>query len=101
MPPAKRRPKIEKRPPLEKRLTQIRAEIAKLKRDRANVRRDEFEEMSKSLRTLRKNTNDLATQLTRIAQMQAELDLITTHRRRRGWAEENQGQSTPTKVESK
>ena len=68
---------------LNKRLGQIRADICTLKRDQASVRRDEFEEMSKSLRELHKNTDDLiehtkhlATQFTRIAQIQAELDTI-------------------------
>jgi hypothetical protein len=77
--PAKRRrtARPDKRLALNKRLVQIRADVATLKRDRASVRRDEFEEMSKSVRELHKNTNDLATQFTRIAQIQAELDLIS------------------------
>jgi hypothetical protein len=78
MPPAKRRVprRADKRLALNKRLVRIRAEVAKLKRDRATVRRDEFEDMSKSLRQLEKNTHDLATQLTRIAQIQVEVDVI-------------------------
>jgi hypothetical protein len=82
MPAAKRR-RTDKRLALNKRLARIRTEVGRLKRDRATVRRDEFEEMSKSLRELHKNTDDLiehtknlATQFTRIAQIQAELDTI-------------------------
>ena len=47
------------------------------------MNREEFVEMSKSLRQLRENTDDLvkhtknlATQFTRIAQIQAEVDTI-------------------------
>jgi lysyl-tRNA synthetase class II len=78
MPPAKRRVprRTDKRLALNKRLVRIRAEVAKLKRDRATVRRDEFEDMTQSLRQLEKNTHDLATQLTRIAQIQVEVDVI-------------------------
>jgi predicted negative regulator of RcsB-dependent stress response len=83
--PAKRpRPRIaDKRLALHKRVARIRAEIATLKRNRAAVNRSEFLEMSKSLRQVKKNTDDLfehtqhlATQLTRIAQLQAEVDAI-------------------------
>jgi hypothetical protein len=87
MPPAKRRrrtgTKANKRLDLQKRLVQIRTEIAKLKRDRATVRREEFVEVTASLRQLQENTDglikhtrDLATQLTRISQIQAEVDGI-------------------------
>ena len=78
MRPAKRRGprRTDKRLALNKRLAQIRAEVSKLKRDRTAVKRDEFLEMSKSLRELHKNTDDLATQLTRIAQIQQEVDAI-------------------------
>ena len=77
MPAKQSRPRsTDKRLALDKRLGEIRAEIAKLKRDRAAVRRDEFAEMSKSLEQLHKNTDDLATQLTRIAQIQQEVDTI-------------------------
>ena len=78
MRPAKRRSprRTDKRLALNKRLAQIRAEVSKLKRDRTAVKRDEFLEMSKSLRELHKNTDDLATQLTRIAQIQQEVDAI-------------------------
>ena len=68
--------RTDKRLALNKRLAQIRAEVSKLKRDRAVVKRDEFLEMNKSLRELHKNTDDLATQLTRIAQIQQEVDAI-------------------------
>jgi DNA anti-recombination protein RmuC len=75
--------RTDKRLALSKRLVRIRAEVSKLKHDRAAVRRDEFEEMSKSLRQLHKNTDDLvehtknlATQLTRISQIQQEVDAI-------------------------
>jgi hypothetical protein len=78
MPPAKRR--APRRPvqrlALNKRVKEIHAEIAKLKRDRATVKRGEFEAMTKSLRQLEKNTDDLATQLKRIAQIQVEVDVI-------------------------
>jgi len=84
MPAARRRPRLtDKRLVLNKRLVQIRSEIAKLKRDRGAVSRDEFVEMSSSLRQLQKNTDDLiehtknlATQFTRIAQIQTEVDAI-------------------------
>ena len=72
--PGPRRP--DKRLALNKRLVQIRAEISTLKRDRATVNRDEFLEMSKSLRQLQKNTDDLAVQLTRIGQIQEEVDVL-------------------------
>jgi hypothetical protein len=72
-----RRPRsADKRLALNTRLGAIRAEIANLKRDRAAVRRDEFVEMSKSLEQLQTNTDDLATQLTRIGQIQQEIDTI-------------------------
>jgi septal ring factor EnvC (AmiA/AmiB activator) len=61
---------------LHQRLAQIRADIAKLRRDRAAVKRQEFVEMNKSLQELHKNTVDLATQLTRISQIQHEIDTI-------------------------
>jgi septal ring factor EnvC (AmiA/AmiB activator) len=71
-----KRQAVKKRLALHKRRTQIRAEISTLKRDRASVKREEFDAMSKTLRQLEKNTNDLATQLTRIAQIQVEVDVI-------------------------
>ena len=76
-PPKRRSPRRpDKRLALNKRLAQIRAEVSKLTRDRTAVKRDEFLEMSKSLRELHKNTDDLATQLIRIAQIQQEVDAI-------------------------
>jgi hypothetical protein len=68
--------KRESRLAMHKRLMKIHAEITALRRERAIVNRDEFEEMTKSLRQIEKNTYDIATQFTRIAQMQAELDSI-------------------------
>lgn len=75
---AKRRrsARTNKRVGLHKRLVQIRADIARLKRDRASVRREEFEAMSESIKELHKNTSDLATQLMRIAQIQQAVDVI-------------------------
>jgi seryl-tRNA synthetase len=68
---------------LRNRVAQIGTEIARLKRDRAAVNRDEFLEMTKSLRQLQQNTDelvahskDLAIQFTRIAQIQVEVDVI-------------------------
>ena len=79
MPPAKRR-RPRRRPDarlaLRKRLTEIQAQIAKLKRERAAVKRDEFLEVTKSLHQVEKNAADLATQFTRIAQIQADVDAI-------------------------
>jgi hypothetical protein len=78
MPTPKRgRPRsTDNRLALSKRLVQIRAEIAKLKTDRAGVQREEFDEMTRALKELHKNTTDLATQLTRIGQIQVEIDVI-------------------------
>jgi DNA helicase IV len=83
MPPAKRRRSTDTRLALHKRVAQIRADMAALKRDRAAVKRDEFDDMTESLRQLQKNTDDLvehtknlATQLTRISQIQQEVDAI-------------------------
>jgi predicted RNA-binding Zn ribbon-like protein len=79
MPPTKRRQTrtTDKRLALNKRLVEIREEIDTLKRDRAGIQREEFEEMTRWLRELHKNTADLVTQLTRIGQLQAEVDTIT------------------------
>ena len=76
--PAKRRrtKRTDTRVTLDKRLVEIQAEIAKLKRKRAAVKRGEFVEMTKSLQQLHRNSDDLAIQLTRISQIQAEVDLI-------------------------
>ena len=86
---AKRRPtrrpdaRLVKATDLHKRLSLIHSAIAALKRSRELVRRDEFVEVQKSLRQLQANTDDilehtkaLATQFMRIAQIQAELDVI-------------------------
>ena len=84
MPAKRRRPRTaDTRLALHKRLARIRSEIATLKRQRAAVNRHEFVELSKSLRQVEKNTEELmehtrhlATQLTRIGQIQAEVDAI-------------------------
>lgn len=83
MPVAKPRRRNDKRLALNKHVVQIQAEIAKLKRERASVNRDEFVEVTKSVQQLKKNTDDLiehtknlATQFTRIAQIQVEVDAI-------------------------
>jgi hypothetical protein len=61
---------------LNKRVLKIQAEITRLRRERASIRRDEFLEMTKSLRLVQKNTDDLAIQFTRIAHLQADVDAI-------------------------
>jgi hypothetical protein len=61
---------------LQERLRQIRAEIAALRRERVAVKGQEFVEMTKSLRRLEKNTEDIAMQFTRTAQIQADLDRV-------------------------
>jgi hypothetical protein len=79
MPPAKRRrPRLrpDARIALRRRLAEIQAQIAKLKRERTAVKRDEFVEVTTSLRQVQKNTDDLATQFTRIAQLQADVDTM-------------------------
>jgi predicted negative regulator of RcsB-dependent stress response len=79
MPPAKRRRprrRQDSRILLRRRFAEIQAQIAKLKRARAAVKRDEFVEVTKSLHQVQKNTDDLATQLTRIGQLQADVDAI-------------------------
>jgi hypothetical protein len=83
MSPAKRRGAASKRLVLNKRFIRIQKEVARLKRARATVRREDFDEMSRSLRQLHKNTDDLLqhtkeldTQFTRIAQIQAQVDAI-------------------------
>ena len=84
MSPAKRRaPRTTngrtKRNARDERIQTLDAEIDRLKR--TAVTRGEFDEMVKSLRQLQENTDDiakhttnLATQLTRMSQIQAELD---------------------------
>ena len=89
MPSAKRRsarpsnPRLVKATGLHKRLSLIHKAIAALKRSRELVRRDEFAQVQKTLRQLQANsddilqhTKDIAVQFTRIAQIQAELDVI-------------------------
>jgi len=79
MPPGKRRRprrRSDARVALRTRLAEIHEEIAKLKRERAAVKRDEFLEVTKSLRQIQKNTDDLTTQFTRIAQLQADVDAM-------------------------
>ena len=78
MPPAKRRRPLpaDKRLALNKRLAEIRAEIATLMRERAVVRREEFEEVTRSLAQVQRNAADLAVQFKRIAQLQADVDII-------------------------
>ena len=78
MPPAKRRRprRRDSRVVLRKRLAEIQAQIAKLKRERAAVKRDEFLEVTKSLHQVEQNAADLATQFTRIAQLQADVDAM-------------------------
>lgn len=84
MPTKKRRPRrTDTRLALHKRLSDIHAEITRLKRDRAAVNRAEFVEVTHSLRQLEKNTEDLAehatklaTQFTRMSQIQQEVDAI-------------------------
>ena len=86
MPPSKRRrskARMSKAIALNERLAEIHDAIATLKRSRAAVRRDEFVELKTSLEQLQENTDnllkhtkDLATQFTRISQIQAELDVI-------------------------
>jgi septal ring factor EnvC (AmiA/AmiB activator) len=75
-PANQRRGRPETRLALDERLRQIQAEIAKLRRDRAAVKREQFSEMTESLRQLQKNTDDLAIQLKRIAQLQEEVDVV-------------------------
>ena len=74
---------VSKRIALNDRIAALHAEITKLRRARAAVSRDEFIEVVHSLRQIQQNTDDiiehakhLTTQLTRMGQMQAELDVI-------------------------
>lgn len=89
VPSAKRRParrsntRLTTATDLHTRLSVIHKAVADLKRSRALVRREEFVEVKKSLRQLQANTDDilqltkdLATQFARIAQIQAEIDVI-------------------------
>jgi hypothetical protein len=75
---------LTKRIALNDRISALHSEMDKLRRARAAVSRNEFAEVVTSLRQIQRNTdeiikhtNELATQMTRIAQMQAEIDVIT------------------------
>src|SRR4051794_18375505 len=72
-----------KRVALNKRIIALQTEINRLKKDRDVVNRSEFKEVLKSLADIHRNTasiatltKDVATQFTRIAQMQAEFDSL-------------------------
>lgn len=73
------------------RIAALHAEIDKLRRARAAVSRHEFIEVLHSLRQIQRNTdaiiehaNHLTTQVTRMGQMQAELDVIRRAVRKAG-----------------
>ena len=66
----------DKRLAIHKHLAKIQTEIVKLRHDRAAVKREEFHEMSKSLEQVQQNADALRTQLTRIGQIQQEVDDI-------------------------
>jgi len=84
--PRRRRPdpdSVSKRIALNDRISALHTEITKLRRARAAVSRDEFIEVVNSLHEIQRNTDDitehaqrLATQVTRMGQMQAEIDVI-------------------------
>lgn len=77
MPTKKRHPRSpETRLVLHKRLANIQAEIARLKRDRAAVKRAEFVEVTDSLRQLQTNTDDLAEHTTQLATQLTRMDAI-------------------------
>jgi hypothetical protein len=78
MPVVKRRRthRIDKRSGLNKRIVAIQTALARLRRERASVQRDEFLEMTKTLRQVEQNAAALAIQFTRIAHIQAEVDAI-------------------------
>jgi|RhiMetStandDraft_4_1073278.scaffolds.fasta_scaffold82249_2 phage-related minor tail protein len=74
---------VTKRIALNKHIATLQKEINRLKREQAGVSRDEFGEVVASVRQLQRNTDDiakhtldLATQLTRMGQIQAEVDEI-------------------------
>ena len=74
---------VRKRIALNDRLAALHADIAKLRRARAIISRNEFVEVVNSLRQIQQHTDDiadhtshLATQMTRIAQMQVEIDAM-------------------------
>ena len=92
MPTKRRRPRprltsgdnrVNKRIALNDRIAALHAKIDKLRRARAAVSRNEFAEVVASLQQIQRNTDDimehtnrLATQITRMGQMQAEIDVI-------------------------
>jgi uncharacterized coiled-coil DUF342 family protein len=92
MPTKSRRPRrrptpdaesVSKRVALNNRIAALHAEITKLRRARAAVSRHEFIEVVHSLRQIQRNTDDiiehanrLTTQITRMGQMQAEIDSL-------------------------
>ena len=85
---AKRRPKrvgssLRKRIGWQKRIATLQTQINRLTQEQTAVGRDEFGEVVSSVRQLQRNTDDitrhtaaLATQLTRMGQIQAEVDEI-------------------------
>jgi hypothetical protein len=87
-PPAKRRRRrarstVTTRIAWNKHIGALQKEIDRLKREQASVSRDEFGEVVTSVLQLQRNTDDiakhtadLATQLTRMSQIQAEVDEI-------------------------
>ena len=85
-PPRRQTPdasRVSKRIALNERIEALHAEITNLRRARAAVSRNEFREVVNSLREIQRNTDDiiehakrLTTQVTRMAQMQAQIDVI-------------------------
>src|SRR4051812_12581782 len=74
---------VKKRIALNNRIAALHAKIDKLRLTRATVSRNEFIEVVDSLRQIQRNTEDiiehanhLSTQVTRMGQMQAEIDVI-------------------------
>lgn len=72
----RRTARTDKRVALSQRLVKIQGDIARLRRDREGVRRDEFAELTRALRQLEENAAALVVQFTRIAHIQAEVDAI-------------------------
>lgn len=74
---------VSKRIAFNDRLAAVHADIARLRRARAIISRNEFVEVVNSLRQIQQHTDDiadhtshLATQMTRIAHMQVEIDAM-------------------------
>ncbi len=65
-----------KRAALNTRLVDIQSQIARLAASERRVDRDEFVQMTRSLRQVEQNAAALATQFTRIAHLQADVDAI-------------------------